>query len=411
MSSRSLSPPSRLRGRRGEDADPRAGPSMARLSLRPSRRPHPYRPRRRAASVPAPAPPADISRDGRPTSPPLSQPQHKEESSELKLDSMSQDRRSTSPPLPCAMVMRPDIHHTPPEPRNQEEWLLEFRLDSPPRVEFITLPEEPHSPTSPPGSPPSIGNPTVEEPSSPTSPPGSQSSIGSPTVSPKRTSFESDPEECHSLDAEEDPYFKSLVDNFIAAADLGKSTLLDDIDMEAVGLRKSNLYAESALKYYNNCEENKNSRTLKIQLTSNSTFVNIIMHQQKLNATIDTAKYELIRVIKFYEMLDDNGCYGHVNFVAKGDQENSDEELFFAELRWDFGTVVPTRVLSLEGVKRIGGLCGTVYGKFKFSRKGLAMDSQHCYGCRPDLQHPKNGELYETGHVAMGCYYHEDLLG
>ncbi|KAL6629795.1 hypothetical protein ACP70R_029560 [Stipagrostis hirtigluma subsp. patula] len=199
-------------------------------------------------------------------------------------------------------------------------------------------------------------------------------------MSPKHTSSESGPEECHSSDAEEDPYFKSLGDNFIAAADLGKSTLLDDIDMEAHGLRMSKLYAESALKYYNNEEKNK-------------------------------AKYELIRVITFYEMLDDNGCYGHVNFVAKGDQQNSDEELFFAELRWDYETVVPTCVLSLEGVKGIGGLCGTVYGKYKYSEEGLPMDSQHCYACRPDLQHPKNGKLYETGHVAMGCYYNEHLLG
>ncbi|KAL6629796.1 hypothetical protein ACP70R_029561 [Stipagrostis hirtigluma subsp. patula] len=268
---------------------------------------------------------------------------------------MSQDRCSTSPPPPppSAMAMRPDIHHTPPQPRNQEDWLSEFRLDSPPRVEFITLPEEPHSPTSPPGSPPSIGNPTVEEPLSPTSPPGSPPSIGNPTVSPKHTSFESDPE-CRSLDAEEDPYFKSLVDNFIAAADLGKPTLLDDIDMKAIGLRKSNLYAESALKYYNNDEENKlEFENIEDTINEQNTFVNIIMHQQKLNATIDTAKYELIRVITFYEMLDDNGCYGHVNFVAKGDQQNSDEELFFAELRWDYGTVVPTCVLSLEGEKRI----------------------------------------------------------
>ena len=45
-------------------------------------------------------------------------------------------------------------------------------------------------------------------------------------------------------------------------------------------------------------------------------------------------------------------CYGHVNFIAKGNQHDSEEELFFAEIQLD--TDVPTCVLSLEGMKKVG---------------------------------------------------------
>jgi hypothetical protein len=53
-------------------------------------------------------------------------------------------------------------------------------------------------------------------------------------------------------------------------------------------------------------------------------------------------------------MLIMEGCFGHVNFTAKGNQHNSKEELFFAELHWDGDTPVPTCVISLEGMKYTG---------------------------------------------------------
>ena len=50
-----------------------------------------------------------------------------------------------------------------------------------------------------------------------------------------------------------------------------------------------------------------------------------------------------------------NDGYGHVNFTAKANQENSKEELFFAELRFhDNNTYIATCVLSLEGEKSVG---------------------------------------------------------
>jgi hypothetical protein len=52
-------------------------------------------------------------------------------------------------------------------------------------------------------------------------------------------------------------------------------------------------------------------------------------------------------------MFDVERCYGHVNFIAKGNQEHSKEELFFAEIQLDT-TLTPTSVLSLEGMKTVG---------------------------------------------------------
>jgi len=73
-------------------------------------------------------------------------------------------------------------------------------------------------------------------------------------------------EEWHSSDAEDDPYFKSLVDNFIIADkdvcessedSIDKKAYVcesseDSIDKKACSRRQTDKYAESALKYYKN---------------------------------------------------------------------------------------------------------------------------------------------------------------
>ncbi|CAN6242979.1 unnamed protein product, partial [Urochloa humidicola] len=222
-----------------------------------------------------------------------------------------------------------------------------------PRITFraIQKNQEPRSPTSPPGSPP-------------TSPPGSPPLVDvTPTGSPKYSSSD-----------EEDPYFEYLVDNFItAAASTCNSTFSDDdIDYKAADQRHSVMYAENALKYYNNLEKKE-------------------------------VKYELIRGITSSDILVREGCFGHVNFTAKGNQHNSKEELFFAELRWDGDTPVPTCVVSLEGTKSTCGLRDSKYDKFYADV--VPMDEQNCYACHRQLKHPKNGELYKMGHVAMSDYY------
>lgn len=130
----------------------------------------------------------------------------------------------------------------------------------------------------------------------------------------------------------------------------------------------------------------------------------------------------------------DMGCCGHVNFIAKGDQQNSEEELFFAELRADDGymTYETTCVVSLEGMQSVcqtyiinfksfssyeshivsnssllfsGGLRGTRYDILDLTVKGLRIDGQHCYACSPRIKHPKDGSLYKSGHVAYSDYY------
>lgn len=68
----------------------------------------------------------------------------------------------------------------------------------------------------------------------------------------------SDTEEDLYSSCEEDPYFNSLVDDFIGAVtstDLLASS--PEIDYMAANQSQSLFYAESALKHYNNNDENK----------------------------------------------------------------------------------------------------------------------------------------------------------
>lgn len=66
------------------------------------------------------------------------------------------------------------------------------------------------------------------------------------------------------MDAEEDAYSNSLVDNFTnAVADLGKYTSEDDIESKAAHERQTKLCAETALKFYNSDEKNKVTLSLK----------------------------------------------------------------------------------------------------------------------------------------------------
>ncbi|KAF8685953.1 hypothetical protein HU200_043878 [Digitaria exilis] len=148
----------------------------------------------------------------------------------------------------------------------------------------------------------------------------------------------------------------------------------DDIDCKALSQRECAQYAECALKHYNSDEKHK-------------------------------IKYEFISGITSCDMLDEKGCFSHVNFTAKGYGQNS-AELFFAEIRDDHGNLEPTCVVSLEGIKKVGGLCDSRYDNKIYRDEGLPIDAQHCYACDRKLKHPKNGELYVMGHVAVSDYYH-----
>ncbi|TVU33507.1 hypothetical protein EJB05_25330 [Eragrostis curvula] len=187
-------------------------------------------------------------------------------------------------------------------------------------------------------------------------------------LSPDGNTFGSDTEEWYPSDAEDDPYFKSLSDKFEVAAD---DVSEDEVDMEG-HQRQSDLFANSALMHYNNDEKNK-------------------------------TKYELIRALTSCGIMDEKGCYGHVNFTAKGNQQDSKEELFFAEVRREgYLTFVPTCVVSLEGGKSVGGLYNTRYDNY--NGMGVPIDAQHCYACSRKLKHPKDGSLSKNGYSHPPVY-------
>ncbi|KAL6888628.1 hypothetical protein ACP4OV_009654 [Aristida adscensionis] len=272
-----------------------------------------------------------------------------------------------SPPPPFAGVLRQEpplppfagvMHQEPcipPQPQHDENSgsESEVELDSPPHLKIITVTED-----------------VIQDPNSPTSPHCSPSCIDiNPSLSPQVFTFGSDTED---LDEEEDAYFDSLVDNFTnAVADLGKYTSNGDIE-KAAHERETKLCAETALKFYNSDENNK-------------------------------VKYELIHAITSTGILED-GVYTHVNFTAKGDQPNSTNELFFAELDTKGETYITICVLPLNSTTKVGGLSGSKYDNF--NGEGRPIDAQHCYACGKGLKHPKNGELYRKGHIASGEYYY-----
>jgi hypothetical protein len=59
----------------------------------------------------------------------------------------------------------------------------------------------------------------------------------------------------------------------------------------------------------------------------------------------------------------------------------------------------------LQFICFLGGLRDSKYDKFYL--EGLPIDTQHCYACDRQLKHPRNGELYGIGHVAMSKHYWE----
>ncbi|KAF2935468.1 uncharacterized protein [Oryza sativa Japonica Group] len=184
----------------------------------------------------------------------------------------------------------------------------------------------------------------------------------------------SDTEEDLYSSCEEDPYFNSLVDDFIGAVtstDLLASS--PEIDYMAANQSQSLFYAESALKHYNNNDENK-------------------------------IKYELISAITSNAIIDRSG-YGHVNFVAKGDLPDSVDEFFFAEVRWDIDSYVPVCMVSLEGKEKSGGYRDIEVDYPRGGFVGVPVDKNHCYACGDGLKHPEDGTLYESGHIASGSYY------
>lgn len=93
-----------------------------------------------------------------------------------------------------------------------------------------------------------------------------------------------------------------------------------------------------------------------------------------------------------------NGGYGHVNFTAKANQENSKEELFFAELRFHHNTYIATCVLSLRGInqlvcsKSISPKCHFLLCDFKLFIMFLILFSGGLCGSKYD--NGKNGFFY-----------------
>ncbi|KAM0911307.1 hypothetical protein ACQ4PT_013572 [Festuca glaucescens] len=111
-------------------------------------------------------------------------------------------------------------------------------------------------------------------------------------------------------------------------------------------------------------------------------------------------KYQLIKAIVSCEIMYD-GVYQHVNFTAKSTLENSKEEFFFAELRYDHDihAWVPVCIVALDENERVGG--------FSELLGNGGVDPRHCFGCADIVKHPLDGSLYEAGHYLVeNSFFH-----
>uniref|UniRef100_A0A0D9WRH2 DUF3615 domain-containing protein n=1 Tax=Leersia perrieri TaxID=77586 RepID=A0A0D9WRH2_9ORYZ len=112
--------------------------------------------------------------------------------------------------------------------------------------------------------------------------------------------------------------------------------------------------------------------------------------------------YELVKGVESFRVVDLDGTYAHVNFIAKSKQEGSNEELFFSEVCLSEPSKIPTCFCSLEGREQIGGYGGNKDKHTWDQHK----DCEHCYACGDAVKHPtKNVATYDAGHYTIVDYY------
>ncbi|CAN6177583.1 unnamed protein product [Urochloa humidicola] len=102
-------------------------------------------------------------------------------------------------------------------------------------------------------------------------------------------------------------------------------------------------------------------------------------------------KYDLVKAIASNYMFEGRGNYGHVNFTARAKQDDSEEQMFFAELNLQ-GSTTLTCFGSLKGNE------DQVGGRLEMEMVAKGVDLEHCYTCGNELKHPSDGASYQAGH-------------
>ncbi|CAO2179726.1 unnamed protein product [Urochloa humidicola] len=140
----------------------------------------------------------------------------------------------------------------------------------------------------------------------------------------------------------------------------------------------------------------------------------VMLAQAKRFATGVLEHYNKRKKIKF-ELLDakpaigvpePRRCYTHINFTARSSKEDSEEQLFFAELchcskrRAPSGFIV-TCCEPLGHDSAVGQKFGKPEGTSAVRKN---VDFTHCFACSEEMLHPR-GEHYVAGHCNIPYAY------
>uniref|UniRef100_A0ACD5YSA8 Uncharacterized protein n=1 Tax=Avena sativa TaxID=4498 RepID=A0ACD5YSA8_AVESA len=126
-------------------------------------------------------------------------------------------------------------------------------------------------------------------------------------------------------------------------------------------------------------------------------------------------KLELLEVGPVVSVASKFYPYKHINFTARSSKEGSREKLFFAELQLCSRRQTPSgfNVICCEplGCDSTAG-CWTGRGMDNpqgTSAESKDVDSTYCFGCGPNILHPK-GAKYAGGHCAVPYIYNSAML-
>ncbi|RLM57708.1 hypothetical protein C2845_PM18G12380 [Panicum miliaceum] len=141
----------------------------------------------------------------------------------------------------------------------------------------------------------------------------------------------------------------------------------------------------------------------KVQLAQAKRFATGVLEHYNKNKKI---KFELLDAKPVISIPEPRCCYTHINFTARSSEEDSHEQLFFAEIlhcgkrRAPSGFIV-TCCEPLDSDSAEGQKFRQPDGSAVVSNNA---DFTYCFACTERMLHPR-GESYVAGHCNIPCVY------
>jgi len=141
----------------------------------------------------------------------------------------------------------------------------------------------------------------------------------------------------------------------------------------------------------------------KVQLAQAKRFATSVLDHYNKNKKI---KFELLDAKPVISIPEPRCCYTHINFTARSSKEDSEEQLFFAEIYHCRKKRSPSGFIVT--------CCEPLGPDFKVGQKFCKLDGSsavrkntdftHCFACTERMLHPR-GENYVAGHCNIPRVY------